>query len=391
MPKDITPDAQRQDELRDQIKKHLTGQEWPEAHFEVTECDYNLVARMLPGMTPPNVGDENSFALDEVMKAFVTDNLLDRLDPVVARALRRDVVVTLVRSGHPHASTALYKSGGVGVKMDGSLMLLYFDLLGHALSLMTARREGDGTRFTVREPTPATVESAASLLWAFRNPPHGLNTADLPTISTDPYCGLDAFKTYLKLGEQFILGHELWHALDKLCSTPGRPSVREWVQSLASSLPTTVADEWADEISADIGSVCFLLSAESCPDLQEQAVAGAMIGVSFLGVLEYAYTRPSDVPDVIEPGDIDSFAMRFPNHPPIEVRCEALAERFGHVGEGVRTSEVYHAAFGRIMDGLDALSSGRCIARPYGTWCGGERASVGWFCADHGRASVLSW
>lgn len=388
MSKDMTPDAQRQEELLTRRKKQFTGPEWPEMHPEITECDYDMVARMLPGMTPFRIGDENEFDLAELMNNLV-DDLLGRLDSVVANILRQHVSVSLVRSGRPHASRVLSDRGRVGVQIDGSLMLLYYDLLGHALSLMTASVESDGIHFTVTEPTSETIASVGSLLWAFRNSRHGFNTADMPTISTDPHCGLDALKAYLKLGEQFILGHEFWHALNQLSVVPDRLSIRKCVQDQAPSLSSDVVEKWDQELCADIGSVSFLLRAESRPGLHGQVVASAMIGVSFLGVLERAYTRPSDVPNAIAPSDIDCYAMRFPTHPPMEVRREVLAERFGHVGEGVRTSEVYHVAFRRIIDGLDTSSCGGCVARPSGAWCGRKRGSVGLFCADHGWAFAL--
>jgi hypothetical protein len=315
-----------------------------------------------------------------LLQEFLAD-----LDPSLAEVLRNCVAIAVGRSGRPHGTETYFPDEGVIVFLDGAMLLMFADILGHAMSLVSATEQANETRLSVARPAAATIRAAASIIWSFRQPNRGFNLDNLPVIGTDPYRGEPAFGKFLWFGERFLLGHELWHALMDLGQASEAPGVRDLIRGSVEDIPETILEDWVVELSADIGALNLVAMATPQPERKPVAVTACLIAMAFLHLLQRTVSLDPQVPYPLNPDDVAHHFQQLRTHPPAEMRIHALEQAAAHLNADIRLGTVYRHAIDAIAIGLDDLSSGCCIA-PIGTnaWCGARRGPTGWFCQDHG-------
>lgn len=93
------------------------------------------------------------------------------------------MLVVTGRTGQPDAFCEPRRGEGVLVVLDGALLLMFADVLGHALSLVTVTSAGNQVRFTVDRPDPHTAYTLASLITAFFRPERGFDRRHLPAVA----------------------------------------------------------------------------------------------------------------------------------------------------------------------------------------------------------------
>jgi hypothetical protein len=318
------------------------------------------------------------------IESVLVPTFLDEIDERIADVIRSCVVVATGRSGRPHGTTTPYPGEGVLVFMDGSLLLMFADIIGHAVSLVTASTLDGRIRYVVESPDDSIIRAVASIIWSFRQPSRGFNAWDLPHIGTDPYSGEPAFGKFLWFGERFLIGHEFAHALFRLGQVREAPGIRKMIRGSV-EIPREVEDDWVEELSADI--IALNLVAAAADEVRRPvAVASCLLAASFLGLLERTVAIPPWVPFPLAPTDVPVHLANLTTHPPEELRSHLLTEAAGQSKEAIEIASVYQSAVSAILIELFNASDGQCIAPLDGaTWCANERGPSGWFCEEHGR------
>ncbi|MFF2550573.1 hypothetical protein ACFVUS_06210 [Nocardia sp. NPDC058058] len=331
---------------------------------------------------PLRVGElanRSQFGLPEALELLVSA-FLDEIEherPELARTLRDCVVVETGRSGRAHGTSTPYRGEGVVVFLDGAMLLMFADMLRHAMTLIG---EAPGRVF-VDAPGPGTVRAAARLLWAFRQPARGFERSDLPAAGHGRYNGAPAFGKLLWFGERFLIGHELAHALFRLGRLTATPGIRAMIDRIWPDLPAQVREDWAEELSADRFARTIVCG--GVPELvRPVAAAACAVATAYLGVLERSTAIPSTVPLPIALEAIREHAHCFRTHPPAELRLELLVKSSG---PDTPMMELYLAAMHTLRDALHQASNGNCIAPiDFDAWCANPRGPAGWLCDPHG-------
>jgi hypothetical protein len=341
----------------------------------------------------PEVADiVHALGVNGVLEGIVWETFLAGLPSPVADACRRCIVMFCGRTGELNAVVSSHPGEGALIRMDWGVLLMWSDILRHALTLMSAS-EQDG-KLTIRvsdPPDDETVRAAASLIWSFRQPSRGFRYADVPPLTRDRYTGEPAFGKILSFGEDFLMGHEVAHGLVRtghIGEAPGiRAQLREWFR-----LKPEIENTWVSELSADLAGLNFVAQAASGDQaasvgqaMAGVAVAACLIAMSFIGLLERTVVLR---PDVELPLSSDSQPEEFNGliHPPAELRMSILMDLAEQQWpDAITVAAPYQDAINQLLTALWRCSEGHCVA-PIGdqAWCPAERGPRGWLCERHG-------
>lgn len=333
---------------------------------------------------PPGVGqlaNRAQFGVPEALELLVSTFLTEiaRRRPELARTLRDCVVVETGRSGRAHGTSTQYRNEGVVVFLDGAMLLMFADMVRHAMTLIG---QAPGRVF-VDPPESGTVRAAARLIWAFRQPARGFEHSDLPPAGDGWYSGAVAFGKLLWFGERFLIGHELAHALFRLERLAATPGIVTLIDRDFPDLPAQVREDWAEELSAD-RFARNLVTAGVSQVARPVAFTACAVATAYLGILERSTAIPSNVPLPITPAAVREHRHCFRTHPPAELRLELLVKARGS-GADVGMTELYLAAMHALRDALHQASNGKCIVPiDFDAWCANPRGPAGWLCEAHG-------
>ena len=337
------------------------------------------------GYAPEVAEMVHALGVNGVLEGVVWDSFLAGLPAPVADACRRCIVMFCGRTGELNAVVSSHPGEGALIRIDWGVLLMWSDILRHALTLMTASEQDGLLRIRVSDPpNDATVRAVASLIWSFRQPSRGFRFVDVPPLTGDRYTGEPAFGKILSFGEDFLMGHEVAHGLVRtghLGEAPGiRAQLRQWFR-----LNPEIENTWVSELSADLAGLNFV--AQTASDDQAMAgvaVASCLIAMSFIGLLERTVVIR---PNVELPLSADSQPEEFVGliHPPAELRMSIIMDLAEQWPDAIRVAAPYQDAINQLLTALWRCSGGHCVA-PIGDkdWCPAERGPRGWLCERHG-------
>jgi hypothetical protein len=324
--------------------------------------------------------------LAQVIEEVLVPEFMAALKPAELREIAENCIrVVTGRTGQPRAFSHPYRGEGVVVVLDGALLLIFFDLLGHALSLVNAISVDNHDQLHSHWPTAHTAHSLASLISAFFQPWRGFDHRDLPVIAATGPGGLPPLRKFLEAGERFIVGHEIAHALTILGQLGEEPGVRDLIRSSA-GVAKAVEDRWVAELSADVTALRLVESAAgNLPGQRSVGLAGCILALMNYAMLERVAIMPSSVPWPPDPSYPPDFT-KMSTHPPVDLRLHIVCSVAAQEPGAVELARPYQMAVVALLDGINKASGRKCIAtmrEPYG-WCGRARALDGWFCQAHG-------
>lgn len=338
------------------------------------------------GYAPEVAEMVHALGVTGVLEGVVWDSFLAGLPAPVADVCRRCIVMFCGRTGELNAVVSSHPGEGALIRLDWGVLLMWSDILRHALTLMTASEQHGILRIRVSDPPDdATVRAVASLIWSFRQPRRGFRFVDvLPPLTRDRYTGEPAFGKILSFGEDFLIGHEVAHGLVRTGhigeATGIRAQLRQWFR-----LKPEIENTWVNELSADLAGLNFV--AQTASDDQAMAgvaVASCLIAMSFIGLLERTVVIR---PNVELPLSSDSQPEEFAGltHPPAELRMSILMDLAEQWPDAIRVAAPYQDAINQLLTALWRCSEGHCVA-PIGVqaWCPAERGPRGWLCEQHG-------
>jgi hypothetical protein len=321
-----------------------------------------------------------------VIEEVLVPEFIGALEPAELREIAENCITVVTgRTGQPRAFSLRCRGEGVIVVLDGALLLMFADLLGHALSLFNTISAGNHDQLDSDWPAAHTAHSLASLIAAFFQPGRGFDHRDLPVTAATGPGGLPVLGKFLEAGERFIVGHEIAHALTMLGQLGEVPGIRDLIRSSV-GVAKAVEDRWVAELSADVTALDLVGSAAgNLPGQRLAALAGCILALENAAMLERVAIMPSSVPWPPDPSHPPDFT-KMDTHPPVDLRlhiaCAVAAQEPG----AAELARPYRAAVVALLDGINEASGGKCIAttREPGGWCGRARASDGWFCGEHG-------